>query len=64
MTNIKKRGCAMERFFLKTNEATKETYLLEEDGDFYGHSIQDLIIAKFYNEDYAKRVCFLLNEDL
>lgn len=54
----------MERFFLKTNEATKETYLLEEDGDFYGHSIQDLIIAKFYNEDYAKRVCFLLNEDL
>jgi len=54
----------LERFFLKTNEITKETHLLEVDGDFYGHDMQNLVIAKFYNEEYAKRVCFLLNEDL
>lgn len=54
----------MERFFLKTSEVTNETYLVEADGDFYGHDIQDLVIAKFFNDDYAKRICFLLNEDL
>lgn len=61
---MKTGGNALERFFLKTNEATKETYLMETDGDFYDHSTQDLLIATFHDEDYAYRVCFLLNEDL
>lgn len=57
-------GNILERFFLKTNEVTNETHLVEADGDFYGHDIQDLVIAKFFNDEYAKRICFLLNEDL
>ncbi|EGL17476.1 MULTISPECIES: hypothetical protein [unclassified Paenibacillus] len=39
-----------------------EIELYERDGAFYDHDIQDLLVATFYDKEYANKVAKLLNK--
>lgn len=40
-----------------------EIELYEEDGTFYEHNSQDLLIATLYDSKNAEKICKVLNEE-
>lgn len=40
-----------------------EIELYKENGTFYNHGSQDLLIATLYDKEIAEKICKMLNED-
>ncbi|MGM1044785.1 MAG: hypothetical protein ACQEXX_01425 [Bacillota bacterium] len=51
-----------EVFFIEIGRKG-EIELYERDGAFYDHDTKDLLVATFYDKDYANKVAQLLNHD-